>query len=180
MKEFVYHLNLPPLTDILLESAKDKLFNEKSDLIYRHLTTDCVKTEWLSFNNYNWNYILYFYKNNSSGFIHFDGKEILQPDEKAVWGINWIYGNSGIMEYWRMEDIFPPMINHGDPNNRTICKSIRPPFRTYHMSEGVYLVNASFPHNATGNAGRYAFSLRDNTCRETWDTVVDKFKNYII
>ena len=61
MNEFVYRLNLPPLTDILLN--KDILYNEeKYDTIYRQLTTDCIKPEWLTFNNYNWNSVLYFIK----------------------------------------------------------------------------------------------------------------------
>jgi hypothetical protein len=48
------------------------------------------------------------------------------------------------------------------------------------MCEGAYLVNASIPHKATGESKRHVLSLRNNTCIETWDTVVDKFKNYII
>ena len=180
MNEFVYKLNLPPLTEILLDTAKNSLFNEKSSLVYKYLKTDCVKPEWLSFNNYAWDTILFFYKSDASGLIHIDGKNISNLEERPIWGINWIYSGNSIMEYWRMEDIITPIINPLDTNNRTICKSFKKPYRTYDMPEGVYLVNASFPHKATGFGKRYAFSLRDNTCTETWDTVVSNFKNYIV
>ena len=181
MNEFVYKLNLPPLSEILIDSAKNSLFNETNDSVLRFLTNEWVKPEWLTFNNYNWNYILYFYKNNSSGFVHLDGKNIkYQPHHPCVWGINWIYGNGGIMEYWLMEDILPLSNQPNDNVDRIICTPIKKPYRTYHMTEGAYLVNASFPHKATGQSGRYAFSLRDNTCIENWDTVITNFKNYII
>lgn len=181
MNEFVYKLNLPPLSEILVDSAKNSLFNETAGDSLRVLTNECVKPEWLTFNNYNWNYILCFYKNNSSGVIHIDGTNTkYQPHNPCFWGINWIYGNSGIMEYWSMEDI-SPLNALPEPNvSRIVCTSIKKPYRRYHMAEGAYLVNASFPHKATGQSGRYAFSLRDNTCIENWDTVITNFKNYII
>ena len=179
MNEFVYRLNLPPLTDILLN--KDILYNEeKYDTIYRQLTTDCIKPEWLTFNNYNWNSVLYFYKNNSSGVIHMDKNDRSHlPHKPCVWGINWIYNNSGIMEYWPLADILHQVV---DAKNKfiTVCYSNKKPHSTYHMTEGAYLVNASLPHKATGESKRSALSLRDTTCNETWDTIVDKFKNYII
>jgi hypothetical protein len=188
MNEFVYKLNLPPLSEILIDSAKNSLFNETNDLsfgrnvsILRYLTNEWVKPEWLTFNNYNWNHILYFYKKNSSGFVHLDGKNIKhQPHHPCVWGINWIYGNDGIMEYWLMKDILPMRNQPNDNNDRIICIPIKKPYRVYHMTEGAYLVNASFPHKATCQSERYAFSLRDNTCVENWDTVITNFKNYII
>ena len=179
MNEFVYRLNLPPLTDVLLN--KDILYNEeKYDTIYRQLTTDCIKPEWLTFNNYNWNSVLYFYKNNSSGIIHLDRNDRSHlPHNPCVWGINWIYNNNGIMEYWPIEDILHQTL---DTRSKyiTVCYSDKEPHRTYHMTEGAYLVNASLPHKATGESKRRALSLRDTTCNETWDEVVDKFKNYII
>jgi hypothetical protein len=180
MNEFVYRLNLPPLSEILLDSAKNSLFNEKPDEVigHRYLSTSFIKPEWLTFNNYNWNLILYFYKNNHSGTIHIDGEKIAQPHEQCVWGINWIYGNSGSMEYWLMEDIIP-IVNY-NYKDRILCKTDKKPYRTYHMPEGAYLVNASFPHNATSEAKRYALSLRDDSCKETWDAVVNKFKDYIV
>lgn len=180
MNEFVYKLNLPPLLEILLDSAKDTLFNTKNNLAYFYVNTDCVKPEWLQFNNYNWNSILLFYKNNSSGLIHIDGKNSIDPLEQPTWGINWIHGGQGVMDYWNMEDVLPPTFNPNGPKDRIICHPMRESSRTYHMSEGAYLVNASFPHKASGNAGRYAFSLRDTTSTDSWDTVVNNFKQYII
>ena len=180
MNDFVYKLNLPVLSEILVDSAKNSLFNETNHLVIRFLTTEWIKSEWLTFNNYNWDRILYFYKDNSSGVIHIDGKDIKhQPHHPCVWGINWISGNNGIMEYWLVEDIFPLSNQPNDNVDRIIYTSIKKPYRTYHMTEGAYLVNASLPHKATGQSGRYAFSLRDSKCRETWDTVINNFKSYI-
>lgn len=177
MNEFVYKLNLPLLPEILLDSAKKSLFNQTRDSFCYLKPLNIVKPEWLTVNSYNWNNILHFYKNNTTGVIHMDDKDVLNQ-AWSNWGINWIHGNSGIMEYWLLQDVVLPSVSN-DKVDRIVCTTAKKPHRTYYMSEGAYLVNASFPHRATALGSRYAFSLRDTTCFETWDTVVDKFKNYI-
>ena len=180
MNELVYKLDLPPLTGILTDFAKDSLFNETKDRTYRYVDpTSCVKPEWLTFNNYNWDTSLLFYKNNTSSNIHIDGKKLLTEQHNfANWGINWIHNGNCIMEYWLIEDV--------DVLPRTIkdihyrCETNKSSYRTYQISEGAYLVNTSYPHKVTGFSNRYAFSLRDSRYSQTWDTVVNNFKNYII
>jgi hypothetical protein len=181
MNEFVYKLNLPPLPEILSDFAKDSLFNETKDRTYRFVNIDCVKPEWLTFNNYNWDTARLFYKKNVKGNIHIDGKKIITPQDNYVnWGINWIHNGNCVMEYWLFEDVdvLPKKDILKDIHH--LCKTTKPPYRTYQMPEGAYLVNTSYPHNATGISNRYGFSLRDSRYSENWDTVVNNFKNYII
>jgi hypothetical protein len=187
MTEFVYKLNLPPLTEILLDSAKTELFNAKNNAEHSHLEklSYYLKPEWLTFNGITWNFVSFFYKSNYTGLIHIDEQtRVHQLHERANWGINWIHGGSGIMEYWLPEDIIFSIPQEDETGNykRIQCSTTKAPYRTYNMSPGAYLVNASVPHRATGYTGRYAFSVRDNCEKNimTWNAVVDLFKDHII
>lgn len=187
MTEFVYKLNLPPLTEILLDTAKEKLFNAKHEAEHSHITDlkSYLKPEWLTFNGITWNIVSFFYKSNYTGLIHIDEQVRAHlPHERSSWGINWIHGGSGILEYWLPEDIIfsPPETDETGDYKRIQCSTNKPPYRTYNMSPGAYLVNASIPHRATGYEGRYAFSLRDNAEKtiKTWNTVVEMFSPYIV
>lgn len=172
--ELVYKLNLPPLPDILTDSAKEELFVGKNQQIYKQYhPKDLLKPEWLTWKDVEWDFVNFFYKNNYTGLLHTDGPN--------VWGINWIYNGYGKMEYWRHEDVecFPAEI---DPigSVRTRCIPKTAPFKIYTLEPGAYLTNASYPHQPSGFNGRYAFSLRCYKNRIPWLNAVNKFQHLFI
>lgn len=174
MEELVYKLNLPPLTDILLPGAAERIFVPDSNSVHRHYDpVELVKPEWLEFNGFKWDFVNFFYKNNHVGFLHSDGP--------TVWGINWVHGGSGSLQYWRPEDTTTTMDFCAMGHRRFRHESVKPPYLTYDTPPGAYLVNAIVPHVASGFAGRYAFSLRVYKQKAIpWPEVIERFKEYIV
>jgi hypothetical protein len=175
--EYIYKLNLPPLTDILQEGVAEKIFNGGDSSFKRvYDPQQIIKSEWLTWNDIQFNHIDFFYKNNFVGIVHVDAEH--------AWGINWIHNGLGKLEYWLPNDITKvgnELDALGSPRCRYIANT--PPIKRYTTPPGAYLVNAGIPHLASGKNGRYALSLRSRHPQNQslrWDDVVTKFKHLII
>lgn len=182
--EYVYKLNLPSVTEILTSTAELKLsHNPSNPVVELFQTQEIIKPSWLTFNNCRWTTIVYFYKpTNFVGRIHHDTDK---PGEMP-WAINWIWGGTGVLNYYLPKNIPPPrtLINHleypvseyaGLGNNQY------QPDKKYIMTPGAYLVNATLPHQPSSLGQRHCWSMRSNeNYNLDWSDVVDKFSNYIV
>jgi len=188
MTEFVYQLNLPPITDMLLDGINENMLaplarkaDEISSFVYKDmLATSIIKPEYLNINGFNFIRALLFYKSKGNlGQIHRDTTDL----SVSAWGINWIHGGSGILEYWDEEDLVnEEVITRIDDQGYPIIKytSLVPARKKYvQTSPNVYLVNTTEIHRATAWGGRWAISLRTNYSIP-WDGIVERFKNLII
>lgn len=172
--EFMYKLDLPPLDEILSDEGKEELFVGTEKSIYnQYHPRNLVKPEWLNWAGIEWDFVNFFYKNNHKGVLHIDGP--------GVWGINWIYNGYGIMEYWRAEDVEEQPVSL-DPigSKRNVCIAKTDPIKVYKTFPGAYLTNAVVPHLPSGFDGRYAFSLRCQNKKITWNEAVTKFRHLFI
>lgn len=179
MIKCVYKLNAPPLADILKPGIIDTEFPNSNTFLYSgHRAVDFLKPEYLNWHNFLWNSIALFYKpNGHRGNIHTDTVIDDNP-----WGINWIMGGHGVMEYWDSSTITGKVVTK-DIKDYAICQynTIQRPDAVYSMTEGAYLVNGAQPHRATGFKNRYAFSLRCiSRFNMKWDDVVKEFSDIII
>jgi hypothetical protein len=174
MLEFMYKLDLPPLPDILTETAKQQLLVGKRDILYsQYHPADLLKPEWLTWEGIEWNFVNFFYKPNTTGIIHIDGPE--------VWGINWIHNGWGAMEYWLPEDVTVLEAEYDEiDSKRSECITTKSPIKVYNTMPGAYLTNAAIPHRASGRLERYAFSLRCYDTDITWKQAVAKFKHLML
>jgi hypothetical protein len=175
MNDLVYKLNLPPLTDILLDGVAETLFKDTTKSAHRNYhPAELLKKEWLAWQNVEWNFVNFFYKDNATGIIHSDGP--------ASWAINWIHQGHGVLKFWypQPEEILPASVDELN-NIRYVYDINRPADKEYTMYPGAYLVNTSLPHLPSGYNNRYAFSLRSYT-RPTppWSAIFEKFKHLII
>lgn len=183
MEQLIYKLDLPPFQECILEGIDDKLFHLNHENHYIKMNPeDVFKPEFLTFKNFKWIVVLIFLlKSNTSGPVHMDNTD---PKKFTDWGINWIYKGYGIMEYWNLNNLKsedtkyvvdrkqgPPLF-HYTPTT--------PPDARYILKPGVYLVNASTPHRATGIQDRYCVSYRSNTRTVPWCDIIDMFKDVII
>jgi hypothetical protein len=181
--EYVYKLNLPPVTDILMPDALSKLnHNPDHPVVELFLADQVIKSPWLTFNGCRWTTAVYFYKPlNFVGRIHHDTDK---PGEMP-WAINWIWGGTGRLDYYLPENIPPPrtMINHlGYPVTEYagLGSDQYQPDKKYIMTPGAYLVNAALPHQPSSLGQRHCWSMRSNeNYNLSWDVVVDKFHDYI-
>jgi hypothetical protein len=168
MTEFVYPLNLPPLADILLDSAG--LFSTSSDFC-KYAPQDILKPEWCHWEGLNWDFSLFFQKTDGkTGMIHVDG---------PVWGINWIHNGHGTLEFWNPKDVDMVLETTELGTPRYKCSTTVAPSKIYTTVPGAYLVNASAPHRATGFDKRYALSVRSYSSKLSWESAVTKFQKYI-
>jgi hypothetical protein len=177
--EYVYKLNLPPLDQVLREERVSMLDVATDHPRYRTQDPSTLfKPEWLTFNGINWDFSLYFFKPTGfKGRVHTDA---INPDLR-VWGINWVYGASGLLNLWDPENIQPfekKIDECGHPiwNYPTDI----PPDRSYHMDPGAYLVNVRSPHQPISHGVRHCLSLR--CCKAydiSWEQVVEMFRDYI-
>lgn len=167
----MYKLNLPPLDEILSDEGRAKLFVGKDEYLYQlYNPKEILKPEWFKLDDIEWNSALFFYKNNSTGILHID--------VPGVWGINWIYQGHGTMEYWTHGGVeFITTEPDAKGNTLTTCTAIKAPIKIYETPPGVYLTDASYPHRASGYAGRYALSLRCYSNLTSWDYAVNKFQH---
>jgi hypothetical protein len=174
MLEFIYKLNLPTLDQILTDQGKSEFLSKRNKVFYKqYKPAGLIKPEWLTWQGFEWDLIVFFYKDNFKGVIHSDGSN--------TWGINWIYNGWGTMEYWSVEDIsMGPVAPDDIGSPRSVCTSNNGPCKVYTTNPGVYLTNACQPHLATGYDGRYALSLRCTTKAMPWQKTVDIFRDLII
>jgi len=182
--EYVYRLNLPSFYEAKLpDFSLDKFF--VNSLIRGHKPVEFLKPEYCQLKNLDWIFSLSFKKDpRSISIIHIDNPNLEDPLLK--WGINWIVGNGG-MKYWHREQIDSHVVENDESGYlRPKLNITQPCFRDYKTVDGgVYLVNASAPHQAYNddpNLIRYALSTRidfkNNT--KTWKEVVELFKDLII
>ena len=181
--EYCYKLNLPSLNEVLIDFEKDIVsLNQSIKPIYFSKKSDkMIKTNWLNFNNIPWCTVMVFYKPH--GFIgraHTDS-----INGASAWGINWISGGSGTIEFWDSNKILKPTIVTDSVGYKIedYDKSVKdvPADKTYIQDQGVYLINGSGPHRATGFDNRVCVSLRSfANYHMTWSEVIEKFNKYII
>ena len=192
MSEFVYQLNLPPITDMLLDGINENMLaplarkaDKTASFIYKSmLATSIIKPECLNINGFEFTHALLFYKSNGKlGRIHTDTTDV----SLTAWGINWIYGGFGILEYWDEEDLVnEQVITRIDEQGCPIkhYTSLVPARKIYTItSPNAYLVNGSEIHRPTAWGGRWAISLRsydESNYNMPWDNIVEKFKNLIV
>lgn len=185
MYEMVYKLNLPPLPEILkddfnLNSLISKNFFG-SKIIYYH-PSEVFKEEYSNFLDYYWDDLIFFIRSGKqSSIIHRDN---LKSPDIMNWGINWVYGDTSMLEYWKFEDVEKENILIDSAGEEVVQISVKNnPYVSYIMPPGAYLVNASVPHRGKniGDNVRFLVSLRSRRLRnmedfKTWDSVVEKFK----
>jgi hypothetical protein len=177
--EYVYKVNLPSFDEILLPNAKEILLSDDTEnsTQHKHDPKEFLKENWVRFNNIDWDQLIVFYKNNYVGGIHRDTQ-----NSDLYCGINWIISGECILEFWK-EDHYIKKIYINDEFDNDIISyyTHRPPIRTYRMPAGVYLVNASVPHRASGIGPRFAATLRsEQTHKLDWKTFLNNFQNFII
>ena len=197
MSEFVYQLNLPPITDMLLDGINENMLaplasyaDKTASFIYKSmLATSIIKPEYLNINGFEFTRAILFYKSKGKlGRIHRDTSNLGITD----WCINWIHGGFGILEYWDEEDLVNEEVillidEQGYPTPVYSIKdytSLVPARKTYTTtSPNAYLLNTSEIHRPTAWGGRWAISLRTKilpNCNMSWDDIVEKFKNLIV
>jgi hypothetical protein len=193
MLEYVYKLNLPPVT----EYFKDTVDN------MQELLTDAesfdpnrwykgpinVKSVFnpITLNGFRLNQFLLFFKTEgATGAIHVEDLfYIKEAHEPCQWSINWVYQGNGTMDYWNTEHVGEgthtknPATN--TPQNFACVPTVATPDKTYHIqAPSAYLVNNSVPHRVTGYNNKYVFSLRRQRLTMSWDQVVDTLQQYIV
>ena len=189
MLKQVYKLNLPPVNEIFKETFTG--YNDDA-MSYNYVIesdiSKIIKPEWQSFLNFNWNRLLYFKKNNTSGSVHTDATS---PDTKkidydiTVWGINWVIGGVGVMDFWNFDGVqdvgfTPSSLNN--PNFGIVhkYKPITTPLERHVLYPNTaYLINATLPHQAQGVGPRKVYSMRTDVCNMPWEDVVATFAKYI-
>ncbi len=187
MLEQVYELsNLPALEDILRSDFTGFVdppgnYNYLSDSV-----EDIIRSEMKNFLGYKWSTYRYFKKSLISGSIHSDLVDHNKYTSECVWGINWVFGGDGIIEFWNIPNVTYVGVTSGALNNPQ--SGIAPKFETTKKADYVYqtlknkiyLINASLPHRASGKKNRSVFSLRTDDQTIPWETIVKQFDQYII
>lgn len=177
----IYRLNLPPLSECILENvAEQYLINDE---IYRYSFCEpekFFKSEYLTIKNLPWAEVLIFSRTEKRpGIPHTDN---VDPYQLTSWGINWIHGGIGVMEYWEPNDFPPENIKFMiDKHNYHIFHYIpnRPARLKYVLKPGAYLVNTSMVHRATGFGNRHCVSYRAPGKSYTWNGVINLFDDLI-
>jgi hypothetical protein len=183
LMEYVYKLNLPPL-DVVLREDRVSLLSQIHDKpqFTTYNPTELIKPEFMTINDITWDLALDLFKPpNHIGLIHSDSLE----SDTHVWGINWIWGASGIMRYWNIKNIssneIPKEHSSGIGRNIFTFSTDKPHDKMYHMNPGAYLVNGSVPHQPNSLGNRHCISVRcDKTYNLPWENVVELFQDYIL
>lgn len=176
----VHKLNLPSLDKILREDTISMIDRSLDHPEYIHYDPcKIIRSEWLIVNEFTWDDALYFFKpKNFVGRVHTDDINL----NLNVWGINWIYGGSGILNFWNPENI-APIEKKIDDQGYSIWNyptDILPDY-SYLMTPGVYLVYTRYPHQPISLGNRHCISLRcTSSYNLSWDQIVEKFKDLII
>jgi len=201
--ELCYKLNIPPFIDmvrddwkenLIIESPKKRNFNSIKIPIVSPAKL-AVKEEYLNFNNVEWKNIVYL--SLDSGIvthIHSDNSgDSIDPNlenPKFIWfAINFVVSGSGRMDYYLPSQLDPDSFSDPtDPYHQKNWTTKQQPYKSYEMTTGAYLLNATIPHKATAHEKRLVISLRPNFSGEqgaklwgkSWDNIVKMFDNYII
>lgn len=187
MLEQVYELLLPKFSEIVNENFVESHNQKKYEYLAGNDLPMIVKKEWLNFLGIDWKSYKIFKKSEFVGSIHTDlGRGEEDYNDICIWGINWVFGGSGKIEFWNYDSVKLVGITMGTDNDPTYGKVPKydsltlPNFEYPTLENKVYLVNASLPHRATGYLNRKVFSLRPASYKTPWADIVEKFKNYII
>ena len=177
--EYVYKLNLPQLDKVLTESALSMINVTPDDAVRSYYEpVDIMRSEFLVINEFKLDRAYDFSKPPGyTAQIHTDS--YLQY---CAWGINWIYGADGILNYWDRKDVVENETTNNKLGNLVRYKSTDiPPIKSYYMTPGAYLVNAREPHQAVSIGARHCISARCTTSYNmSWEQIVDKFTDYIV
>jgi hypothetical protein len=194
MLKQVYELNLPPIDELFIDSFQ--LYDDahlKHNFIGEENLSTVIKQEWHTFNNYQWNLLMYFKKSNIVGHIHTDINTWPEVTDLTVWGINWCYDDTRTMQYWDWNHVShigetESFTNNTNTGSVVPTKGIAPKFNpntdpdeTYYLLPNkAYLVCTSLPHRAIGQGLGRAFSYRSTTHNLEWNKVVESFQQYIV
>jgi len=177
--EYVIKLNLPQLDQVLTAEALSMINVTPTDAVRSYYKpADIMRSEFLTVNGFKWDRIFDFSKPpkytaqiHTDSFLH-----------KCAWGINWIYGADGLLNYWDRKDVV-----ENETINNTLGNLVRfkptdiPPIKSYYMTPAAYLVNAREPHQAVSIGDRHCISARCSTSYNfSWEEIVDRFQDYII
>jgi hypothetical protein len=181
--EQLYELNLPAFSEITLPTFKG-FDDDHLAVNYLRLSSidNIIKPEYYNLLGLDWRKLSYFKKTDFTGALHSDA---MAPDE-LMFGINWIDGGDGIMEFYDNDEVEVSGVTGGALNKPDwgIVKKYRPisaPSKRYEMKNNkAYLVNVSTLHRAIGFGPRKCYSLRTDDRRITWDDIVKLFANLII
>lgn len=187
--EFLYRLSLPCLADVLCSKDILKSYTEKlsgGSRIFYPDPNELFKKEWLGYKGLQWDYVSVFVRTGSiTGMIHRDN-----PNNTHLlhWGINWVVGDDGYMDYWIPEQISEERIVSDLGGGETVTLyTEEPPFKQYKTDTGVYLINASVPHRARNLSTdvRISLSLRSKKFRYenpnlSWKDIINKFQDVIL
>jgi hypothetical protein len=184
--EFLYKLDLPPLTSVIREDIKDTFFTEFfKRRVSSYDSSDILKEEFLNLKNLEWHKVILFLKTpNSPGVVHKDNPF---GDERLHANILWVHGNGGI-KYWDSDKIISenPAIDIHSNLPMTGFEVDKTPTKDYKTTSGsVYLLNASVAHTGYNDAyeteNRYSIALRYRVRQNlSWNALVDLFSDLII
>lgn len=190
MLEQVYELNLPSFDKIslnnFLEINQEKKYIYSTNFNFKEII-DFNKLPQLNDLNFRWNSYRYFKKSNIRGTIHTDLESDINGEIfECVWGINWVFGGDGTIEFWNFDNVIKTGTTLGAqnfPNLGVVPKFLgksQANFKYKTLNNKVYLINATLPHRASGNSNRNVFSLRTDDFSIEWKDVVKKFEKLII
>jgi hypothetical protein len=181
--EQLYELTIPAFSEITLPTFKG--FGD-DHLGFNYMRLDSIdhifKPEYLKLYGLDWCKLSYFKKTDFSGALHSDA--VIPEDH--MFGINWIDGGDGILEFYDHDEVEIDGITGGALNKDnwgvvTKYKPIRAPSKRYEMKKNkAYLINASTIHRAIGIGPRKCYSLRTNDRKIPWDDIVKLFNNLIV
>lgn len=186
--ELVYELKLPPFEEVVLPTFKGFNDDDKSiNYLLLYNIENYIKPEYCSLLNLDWYKMLYFKKSDCAGSIHTD-LDIKDPYKflsddmyDNCFGINWISGGAGKIEFWdKCEVDINNMVTAYDGKQVLSFTQKTSPSKSYVMQENkAYLVNASYPHRATGSLNRKCYSIRTLTENRSWSEILKLFNKLI-
>jgi hypothetical protein len=179
--EYVYRLNLPSLLEVLKKDLI-KYIDERPTPTCQVKPQDYFIDEIVQLKNLEWNRCSCFKKLKTRGPIHIDGYR--DDGNNLIWGINWVHGAAGNMEYWDdWVDLKQKLTFDTAGLPRLDILPTTPATQVYPtVPGGVYLVNAGIPHLADNytDVTRYAISMRAKDPGLIWEEVIDLFSDLII
>jgi hypothetical protein len=193
MLEYVYKLNLPPVTEYFkdtVDNMEDLLTDTGSEDPNRwykgpkNIQTmfNPITLKGLRLNKF----LLFFKTEGSTGPVHVEDLfYIKEANEPCQWAINWVYQGHGTTEYWNTDHVNSGVHVKNTATNTAqlfdCVPTVATPDKTYHMqAPNAYLVNTSVPHRVTGYDNKYTFSLRPQRLTLTWNQVVSILQEYIV
>ncbi len=194
--ELCYKLNIPPFIDIVRDDwGKNLNFESVKKIPAVSPANLAIQEQYLNFNNVEWKNIVrlpldvgvvtHIHSDNSGDTID---SNLENP--KFIWfAINFVVLGSGRMDYYLPSQLDPDSFSDPtDPYQQKNWTTNQQPYKSYEMTTGAYLLNATIPHKATAHEKRLVISLRPNFSGEqgaklwgkSWDSIVKMFDNYII